>query len=66
MKNMYNMMVYINDAEKFEKALNRLRIGLNDWDKTRVMILNGERVVNYTVICEQSVCESIINIMRSY
>lgn len=65
MKKMYTITVDINDTDKIEKALNMFKIGLNDWDKTRVMILNGQRVVNYVVICAEDVFNSIVNIMYS-
>ena len=59
MKKIYTVLVYEYDTTRIEKLLNVYRVGLNDWDRTKVFELNGERVVNYTIACTEDVYKTI-------
>ena len=61
MKSIYTVLVYENYTAQVESLLNRFRVGLNDWDRSKVFELNGERVVNYTIACTEDVHTSIVN-----
>lgn len=64
MKRIFNMLVMENDTARLESLLNALRIGLNDWDKTKTFCTRDARFVNYTVVCEEDVFTYIVNIMN--
>ena len=43
-----------------EGALNKFRINLNDWDRSKVLYnSNGEGYVIYTIVCTKDQFESI-------
>lgn len=65
MKKVYTYLVYASECSNLEKVLNTFRVNLNDWDKTRTLTINGVSLVNYTIICEESVYVSITNVMNS-
>lgn len=64
MKKFYNMVVRVDQTVTMEKALNRLRIGLNEWDRTRVLYSNGVGYVNYTIICTDETYASIYQVIN--
>ena len=45
-------------------ALNKLRINLNDWDRSKVLYNNGEGYVIYTIVCTKDQFESIKQIIN--
>lgn len=65
MKQIYNVLVYESYTAKMESLLNGFRVGLNDWDRTRVFELQNERVVNYTIACDDETYQSIINALNN-
>lgn len=65
MKEMFVKMVCVEDTAKMEKYLNRLQVGLHDWDKTKVFNYNGYNVVNYTIICTKEIIDTLDAIMSN-
>lgn len=63
-KLVYTMLVVAEDRERMEKVLNTYRIGLDEWDKTKIFDLNGVKLINYTIVCENSVFNSIVETMN--
>lgn len=63
MKQIFTILVAAEHTNRVESILNAFRIGLNDWDRTRVFELNGMRYVNYTIVCEQHQYTAIVNQM---
>lgn len=55
------IIVRVQEQEIVERALNTFRVGLNKWDKTKVMEVNGELYVNYTIICTAETYNAIVN-----
>ena len=64
MKKVYTMLVTEMDTARMEKILNTFRVGLNDWDKSKVFTIQGFRMVNYTIVCEEELFTSIVNVMN--
>ncbi len=63
-KKVFTMLVVVGDRERMEKVLNSYRIGLNDWDKTKIFDLQGTQLINYTIVCEESIFNSIVKTMN--
>ena len=63
MKMIYTVLVYENYTAQLESLLNRFRVNLNDWDRSKVFDLNGARLVNYTIACTEDIYVSITNLM---
>ena len=63
-KLVYTMLVVAEDRERMEKVLNTYRVGLDEWDKTKIFELNGVKLINYTIVCENSVFNSIVETMN--
>ena len=55
----YNLLVDERCVLQVESLLNRLRVGLNDWDKTKAFDYCGGRYVNYTIMCTSETYETI-------
>ena len=64
MKKFYCILVREDQTTTMEKALNRFRIGLNEWDRTRVLYSDGVGYVNYTIICTDKTFRSIFQIVN--
>ena len=64
MKKVFNMLVTVEEAVQLEKVLNTFRIGMNDWDKSKVFELRGYKLINYTLLCEEDLFVSITNVMN--
>ena len=64
MKKFYALLVREEQTDTMERTLNRFRIGLNDWDRTRVLYSNGVGHVNYTIICTEEEFKSIRHIVK--
>lgn len=47
-----------------DSALNKFRINLNDWDRSKVLYNNGEGYVIYTIVCTKDQFESIKQIIN--
>lgn len=60
MNNVFNILVYEGYTTKLESLFNTFRVGLGNWDRSRIMTVNGINVVNYTVICTKEVYDNII------
>ncbi len=63
-ENFYAMMVRENQTDAMERVLIRFRIGLNNWDKTRVLYFKGEGYVSYTILCTADTFKSIKAMMK--
>jgi hypothetical protein len=63
MKKVFTFLVAKNEAVKLEGLLNNFRIGLNDWDRSKVLDVQGEALVNYTIVCDDDTFNSIVNQM---
>lgn len=59
MKKVYNMLVLEEATADVEKLFNRFRVGLNDWDRSKVFEFEGLQVVNYTITCTKEMYDSI-------
>ena len=64
MKKIFTMLVVEEDAKRMENVLNKIRIGLNDWDRSKTFENLGVKLVNYTILCEDDQFESIVNLMN--
>lgn len=53
MNKIFNLLVKVEGTRKLESLLNTFRIGLNDWDKSKVFELQGRKVVNYTILTDE-------------
>ena len=65
MKELFVKVVWVEDTTKMEKVLNMYRVGLNDWDRSKVFNYNGGRIVNYTIMCTKETYEAINSAMES-
>lgn len=65
MKKIFTMLVVEEDTSTMENVLNKVRIGLNDWDRSKTFENLGVNLVNYTILCEDSQFESIVNLMNA-
>lgn len=65
MKKIYTFLVVAEDVTRMESNLNKLRIGLNDWDKSKVFNIQGNNLVNYTIMCDEETFVSLTNIMNA-
>lgn len=63
-KKVFTMLVLVDERERMEKVLNTYRIGLNEWDKTKVFNIQGTELINYTIVCESNVFDSIVKTMN--
>ena len=64
MKKVFTMLVGVAEAARLEKYLNTFRIGLHDWDKTKVLTIQGMQVINYTIICAEEEFVDITTLMN--
>lgn len=60
-KKVFTALVTVDERERMEKVLNTYRIGLNDWDKTKTFDVQGNKVINYTIICEEDTFNNIVS-----
>lgn len=60
----YTILVGVAEFEKLEKNLNRFRIGLNDWDKTKIFNVSGCEVIHYTIICDEETFISLTKVVN--
>lgn len=65
MKQVFVKVVWAEDTAKMEKTLNIYRVGLNDWDRTKVLNYNGRGIINYTIVCTQETYDAINQAMES-
>ena len=65
MKEIFVKLVWVNDAAKMEKILNMYRVGLNDWDKSKVFNYQGGDLVNYTIMCTRETYDAIETAMSN-
>ena len=64
MKKIFTMLVVEEDTQRMENVLNKTRIGLNDWDRSKTFENLGVKLVNYTMLCEDNQFETIVNLMN--
>ena len=64
MKKIYTLLVAESNRSKVESIFNTFRIGMNDWDVSKVFEVNGLRVINYTIMCDEETYTSIVNILN--
>lgn len=60
-KMVYTLLVVKESCAKVESILQRYRIGLNDWDKTKELRVCDGTMINYTIICEPTTYEDIMS-----
>lgn len=60
-KMFYTVLVVEGYASKMESLLNRFRVSLNDWGKTRAIENLGTKYVAYTILCTKETYDSIMN-----
>lgn len=60
MKMFYTVLVDERHTVRMESLLTNLRVGLNDWDKTRAFEYYGARYVSYTILCTEQTYETIM------
>ena len=65
MKELFVKVVPVEDTAKMEKILNVYRVGLNDWDKTKVLNYRGVNLVVYTIMATSDIHEAIDFAMKS-
>ena len=65
MKQIYTLLVVAEDTNRVESILNSLRIGLNDWDKSKIFEVAGANLVSYTILCEEDQFTYIVNQMNA-
>ena len=65
MKTVHVFVIKPEDCALMEKTLNMFRIGLNDWDKTKLLEVKGQNVHVYTVVCDEDVRLSIKNVIKN-
>ncbi len=58
-KMVYNLLVLERNVPLMEKLLDQFQVGYYDWDKSKVFILHGCRLVNYTMLCDAETHKSI-------
>lgn len=63
--NVYSIVVYVENINRMDSILNTLRIGLNNYDRSRVLMYQGHEIVNYTVICTNDEYVSIVNALNA-
>ena len=64
MNKIYTFLVAAEESEKLEALLNIFRIGLNEWDRSKTFEVQGHRLINYTIVCEEERFVSITNLMN--
>ena len=64
MKTLNVFVVQPYECQLMEKTLNTFRIGLNDWDRSKIFNVNGRDVVTYMVLCDEDTHTSIKNVIR--
>jgi hypothetical protein len=66
MRDIRLFVVQPTECQLVENVLNKFRIGLNDWDRTKIFSnVRGHRdVVIYMVLCDEQTHESIKTIIR--
>lgn len=64
MKKIFTFLVTVEETKKLESLLNTFRIGLNDWDKSRIFAFQGHKIVNYTIITDEETFESLTEQMN--
>lgn len=55
----YVKVVRVDETAKMESILNHYRVGLNNWDKTKVFNYNGVKIINYVIMCDADTYEAI-------
>lgn len=65
MKDMFVKLVLVEDTAKMEKILNMYRVGLNDWDRSKVFNYKGSNLVNYTIMCTRETYDAIVSAMKN-
>lgn len=64
MKKVYTLLVLATEVENTERILNAFRVGLNERDHSRVLYVDNTAVVNYTIVCEEEIFVSIVNVIN--
>lgn len=64
MKDLRIFVVEPTECNLIEGLFNKFKVGLNDWDRTKIFHVRGRDVVIYHVICDEDTQESIKNVIR--
>ena len=65
MARVYSILVDAANINRMDSVLNRFRIGLHNWDRSRVLMYQGREVVNYTVICTEDEYAAIMDTLNN-
>ena len=63
-RQLYNLSIVEDHANRLESLLVSFRIGFNDWDKTRVFETESGRLIVYTIFCKESTINSIVTCLE--
>lgn len=64
MKNLFTITIYIEEVAVLESTLNYLKIGLNNWNRSQVVEIQGRQLVNYAIVCSESEFTTINNVIN--
>lgn len=53
MNKLFTFLVTVEESTRLESLFNTFRIGLNDWDKSRIFEVQGKKLINYTVVTNE-------------
>lgn len=61
MNRIFTLTTYETYIGAIESILNAFRIGLNDWDKSKVFEVQGCRMLTYTIVTDEETFNNIVN-----
>lgn len=64
MNNFYTLLTTVEHTTKLESLLNAFRVGLNNWDKSKVFEAQGCKYVNYTILTNDETFRALVNEMN--
>lgn len=69
MNKIFTFLSTVEESERLESLLNTFRIGLNNWDKSKVFEVQGHKLINYTIVTNEETFRSLtteMNAQRMY
>lgn len=66
MKMIYTVLVVEDLTARMESLLNRFRVGMNEWDRSKTFEIHGGRVVNYTIVCTEETHDDIVHYLYNF
>ena len=64
METLNALVVKTKECQLTENLLNKFRISLNDWDRTKKFEYKGHELVVYNVICDEETYKTIKNLIK--